>query len=130
MLVPFFRTIHINGTMSVKATESTIRFRKALGKILQDRRTELHKTQDEVSYLGEVSKVALGQWEHGHKTPDLEKLIPVINVLYPDPSVFWKQFHQQYDQEVRPILQVADREKIGYHASSKKKKRKDPGSKK
>ena len=130
MFVPFFLTIHINGTMSDKATESTQRFKKFLGNILRDRRTELKKTQDEVAYWGDVSAVALGQWENGIKIPDLEKLIPVVNYLYPDPTAFWKLFHLQYDLEIRPILQVADRAKIQYQASARKKRRKKQENKK
>ena len=82
-----------------------------LSKIIKARRDELNLTQEYLSFHSGVTRITIGKWEKGEKTPISFDLYNVLKVLYKDPSEFWAELYKNYEKTLSPIQKAADKKK-------------------
>ena len=100
-------------------------FDKALSIILKARRNEVNISQEYLSIHSGVSRITIGKWERGEKTPISYDLYNVLKVLYKDPSEFWKNLHVECEKVLPGIMAAADKMKVmDYFNTPQKKKKK------
>ena len=83
-----------------------------LSKIIKARRDELNLTQEYLSFHSGVTRITIGKWEKGEKTPISFDLYNVLKVLYKDPSEFWAELFKNYEKTLSPIQKAADKKKF------------------
>lgn len=94
-----------------------------LSKIIKARRSELNLTQEYISLHSGVTRITIGKWERGEKTPISFDLYNVLKILYKDPSEFWATLHQQFEANVSPIRKAADKKKYQTYVEQTRKKK-------
>ena len=82
-----------------------------LSKIIKARRDELNLTQEYLSFHSGVTRITIGKWEKGEKTPISFDLYNVLKVLYKDPSEFWAELYKNYEKTLSPIQKASDKKK-------------------
>ena len=98
-------------------------FDKTLAQIIQARRSKLKLSQLFISIRSGVSRITIGKWETGEKTPIAYDLYNVLKVLYKNPSEFWNDFYNTFEKSASPIREAADKKKyLDYIAQSRKNK--------
>ena len=111
--------------MKLKSSEEKA-FDGVLAGILKARRDELNVSQEFISSRSGVSRITIGKWERGAKTPISFDLYNVLRVLYKDPSEFWSAVHKQCIEKLLPLEQAAEKEKFwNYIKQTRKKMDKD-----
>ena len=109
--------------MKLKSDEEKA-FDQLLGKILKSRREELKLSQEFISCHSGVSRITIGKWESGEKTPISFDLYNVLKILYKSPSEFWNTMHQQCEAVLLPIHAAAEKSKyLNYIEQTRKRKR-------
>ena len=73
---------------------------------------ELNLTQEYLSFHSGVTRITIGKWEKGEKTPISFDLYNVLKVLYKDPSEFWAELFKNYERTLSPIQKAADKKKF------------------
>ena len=96
-----------------------------LAKILKARRNELNLTQEYISLHSGVTRITIGKWERGEKTPISFDLYNVLKILYKNPSEFWHALFQQYESNVSTIHKAADKKKLQNYIDQTRKGRKN-----
>ena len=97
--------------MKLKSDEEKA-FDLALSKILKARREKLKLSQEYVSCHSGVTRITIGKWEQGIKTPISFDLYNVLKILYKDPSEFWAELYKEYESSVAPIHAASEKEKL------------------
>ena len=100
-------------------------FDLALAKILKARRDELNLTQEYLSFHPGVTRITIGKWERGEKTPITFDLYNVLKVLYKNPSEFWAALFQQFESSVSPIHKAAEKKKFQNYIEQTRKGKKN-----
>ncbi|MBR4917091.1 MAG: helix-turn-helix transcriptional regulator [Fibrobacter sp.] len=108
--------------MKLKSDEEKA-FDIALSKILKTRRDKLKLSQEFISFHSGVTRITIGKWERGVKTPISFDLYNVLKVLYKEPSEFWTEFYKEYEAIVAPIHEAAEKEKLLKYFEQSRKKR-------
>lgn len=108
--------------MKLKTDEERA-FDSILAGILKARRDELKLSQEFVSSHSGVSRITIGKWERGEKTPISFDLYNVLRVLYKDPSEFWSTFHQQCSSSLASLEKAAEKEKFWNYMKQVRKKK-------
>ena len=96
-----------------------------LAKIIKARRDELNLTQEYISFHSGVTRITIGKWERGEKTPISFDLYNVLKVLYKDPAEFWAELHQKFEQTVSPIHKAAEKKKFLNYVEQARKNKKE-----
>lgn len=109
--------------MKLKSNEEKV-FDLILSGILRARRLELKYSQEFVSTYSRVSRITIGKWERGEKTPISFDLYNALRILYKDPSEFWAEVHKQCQEQLTSVEKAADKVKyLKYLEQTRKKKR-------
>ena len=111
-----------SSTMKLKNDEEKA-FDLELSKIIKARRDELNLTQEYISLHSGVTRITIGKWERGEKTPISFDLYNVLKILYKDPSEFWATLHQQFEANASPIRKAADKKKYQTYVEQTRKKK-------
>ena len=110
--------------MKRKTDEEKV-FDEILANLMKARRQKLNFSQEHVSNNSGVTRITIGKWERGEKTPITFDFYNVLKMLYPNPSEFWAEFSSIYEKRVSPIREAADKSKyLKYVEQTKKAKSK------
>lgn len=107
-----------------RKTDEERAFDKALAQIILARRAQLNLSQLYISIKSGISRITIGKWERGLKTPVAFDLYNVLKVLYDDPSDFWRDLFKTYEKDALPIREAADKKKYLDYIKQTSKKRK------
>ena len=111
-----------------RKTDEERAFDKALAQIILARRAQLDLSQLYISIKAGISRITIGKWERGLKTPVAYDLYNVLKVLYKNPSDFWNDFYNTFEKNVTSIRAAADKKKyLDYIKQTSKKKKNNPG---
>ena len=99
-------------------------FDESIAYFLKKRREDLDKTQEFVAEEAGISRVTLGKWEKGEKTPNSFDLYNVLKILHVDQSQFWKSFVEHFESSATPLRIAA--EKVKFRAYMERTKRRRP----
>ena len=70
-----------------------------------------------------ISRITLGKWERGEKTPNSFDLYNVLKVLKWEPEDFWTELGKHFEPTAKPLRIAAERTKIKAYIEQTKKKR-------
>ena len=108
-----------------KKSEEEKLFDIELSKLLKAKRNEKKLSQEIISERSGVTRITIGKWERGEKTPQSFDLYNVLKVLYKNPDEFWEELAKNYELAVAPILAAADKGKyLTYIEQTRKRKKK------
>lgn len=106
-----------------KKTDEEITFDLILSKIIKSKRAECKYSQEFVSSNSGVTRLTIGKWEKGAKTPQAFDLYNVLKVLSVTPWDFWKEFAAEYEANVQPIREAAEKRKYWKYIEQTKKRK-------
>ena len=110
--------------MKRKTDEEKV-FDEILASLVKARRKELNLSQEYVSTHSGVTRITIGKWERGIKTPITFDFYNVLRLLYKNPSDFWNDFTALYEKKASPIREAAEKSKyFRYIEQTQKAKRK------
>ena len=112
--------------MRKKSDEEKL-FDKEISRLLKARRDEKKLTQEIVSERSGVTRITIGKWERGEKTPQSFDLYNVIKILYKNPAEFWESLASNYEKRVSPIQAAAEKDKYLKYVEQTRKKRNGMG---
>ena len=98
-------------------------FDESIAYLLKKAREELGRSQDLVAQEAGISRITLGQWERGEKTPNSFDLYNVLKVLKCESCDFWEEMSHHFEHTVKPLLIAAEQSKIRAYIERTKKKR-------
>lgn len=94
---------------------------KVVGKHLREYRGK--DSQKSVADKADVCRMSYSNWENGKTCPNACELFKLMKVLAPDIGEFCQSIQKQFNAEIEPKLQAADRDKIKEYMEKTKKKR-------
>ena len=97
-------------------------FDESVAYFLKKRREELKKTQEYVAEEAGISRVTLGKWEKGEKTPNSFDLYNVLKILHIEQSVFWEKFVERFESTATPMRAAAEKNKYRAYIEQTRKK--------
>lgn len=98
-------------------------FDESIAYLLRKGREKLGHSQDLVAQEAGISRVTLGKWERGEKTPNSFDLYNVLKVLKWEPEDFWAELGMHFEPTAKPLRIAAERTKIKAYIEQTKKKR-------
>ena len=108
--------------MRKKSDEEKL-FDKEISRLLRAKRDEKKLTQEIVSERSGVTRITIGKWERGEKTPQSFDLYNVLKILYKNPAEFWESLASNYEKRVSPIQAAAEKNKYLKYVEQTRKKR-------
>ncbi len=96
--------------MKRKSDEEKV-FDEILATLVKARRQKLNLSQEVVSNNSGVTRITIGKWERGVKTPITFDFYNVLRMLYPNPSEFWADFSDVYEKRVAPVREADEKKK-------------------
>jgi DNA-binding XRE family transcriptional regulator len=98
-------------------------FDESIAYLLRKGREKLGHSQDLVAQEADISRITLGKWERGEKTPNSFDLYNVLKVLKWEPEDFWAELGKHFEPTAKPLRIAAERTKIKAYIEQTKKKR-------
>ena len=99
-------------------------FDESIAYLLKKARESLGRSQDFIAQEAGISRVTLGKWERGEKTPNSFDLYNVLKVLKWESRDFWEEMSRHFEPTAKPLRIAAEQNKIrAYIERTKKNKR-------
>ena len=106
-----------------KKNEIERSFDESIAYLLKKHRENTGTSQDIVAQEAGISRITLGKWERGEKTPNSFDLYNVLKAIYSDPSLFWEEMAHHFESAAKPLRFAAEQNKIKAYIELTKKKR-------
>ena len=98
-------------------------FDESIAYLLRKGREKLGHSQDLIAQEAGISRVTLGKWERGEKTPNSFDLYNVLKVLKWESCDFWKELTLHFETTAKPLRIAAEQNKIRAYIERTKKKK-------
>ena len=105
-----------------RKNEIEISFDESIAYLLKKAREKLGRSQDFIAQEAGISRVTLGKWERGEKTPKSFDLYNVLKVLKWDSYDFWEKLTHHFEQKTKTLRVAAEQNKIRAYIERTKKK--------
>ena len=102
--------------------EIEISFDESIAYLLKKAREKLGRSQDFIAQEAGISRVTLGKWERGEKTPNSFDLYNVLKVLKWESRDFWEELTLHFETTANPLRIAAEQNKIRAYIERTKKK--------
>ena len=102
--------------------EIEISFDESIAYLLKKAREKLGRSQDFIAQEAGISRVTLGKWERGEKTPNSFDLYNVLKVLKWDSHDFWEKLAHHFEPTAKTLRVAAEQNKIKAYIERTKKK--------
>ena len=98
-------------------------FDESIAYLLKKAREKLGRSQDMVAQEAGISRITLGKWERGEKTPNSFDLYNVLKVLKWESRNFWEEMAHHFEPSAKPLRVAAEQNKIRAYIERTKKKK-------
>ena len=98
-------------------------FDESIAYLLKKAREKQGRSQDIVAQEAGISRITLGKWERGEKTPNTFDLYNVLKVLHLNPCDFWEELSRHFEATARPLRIAAEQTKIRAYIERVRKNR-------
>ena len=105
-----------------RKNEIEISFDESIAYLLKKAREKLGRSQDFIAQEAGISRVTLGKWERGEKTPNSFDLYNVLKVLKWESHDFWDELTRHFEPTARPLRIAAEQNKLRAYIERTKKK--------